>query len=105
MSGITPCLELPRFTLHLKNSQKMDCCKKCSYVVVRQSDIKESLKQEDGERVVREMEMHKDIPSFRNVCLHELSFLRDSIYKLPVKVYTLPNTNTYSVFRLFSWLL
>ena len=28
------------------------------------------------------------IPSFRNVCLHELSFLRDGIYKLPVKVYT-----------------
>ena len=56
------------------------------------------------------------IPLFRNVCLHELSFLRDGIYKVPVKVYTLPNTNTYSVFRLclslcfssvffFSWLL
>ena len=45
------------------------------------------------------------IPSFGNVCLHELSFLRDGIDKLPVKVYTLPNTNTYSVFRLFSWLL
>ena len=43
--------------------------------------------------------------SFRNVCLHELSFLQEGIYKLPVKVYTLPNTNTYSVFRLFSWLL
>ena len=35
------------------------------------------------------------IPSFHNVCLHGLSFLRDGIYKLPVKVYTLPNTNTY----------
>lgn len=61
MSGITPCLELPIFTLHLKNSQEMGWYKTCSYIVVRERDIKESLKQEVGEMVVREMEMHKDI--------------------------------------------
>ena len=42
------------------------------------------------------------IPSFGNVCLHELSFLRDGIYKLPVKVYS---TKYKYIFSLSSFLM
>ena len=64
-------------------------------------------KKQKNKKKEKKKRKKKKIPSFRNVCLHELSFLRDGIYKLPVKAYTLPNTNrpTYSVFRLCSWLL